>query len=574
MKVAALLLACLLALFALAGCGETPPGKEPGGEGGTDPALGENFNEVNTENMEKVITEATFSLPQNAAENAALFTPNSLFGDNMILQRNAVTRIWGTTSASEVAVRVDGEVYYGTVENGNFTVYLAPHEAGSGYTLELLCAQGKRTIQNVCFGEVFLLSGQSNMAWRMSDNLEGDCGNHRGAYVPSADEPTYEQWLQDSVERNNSIRRQVIDKLDACEDEEIRIYNVPIRSAGDPVYADNEKKTDAGGSWQLSSAQSMTNFSAAGCYFLTKLHELTGIPVGAVSASLGATFVPTWMSEETYAANKGICQYGGDRTSDEYNKAARCYNQYIYPILGFAFKSAVWYQGEGQPQYYADSMKALISGWRAEFGYELPFIIIGLPRSGAYDVVPSGYSAMDASAGTLSSTMFDSREQQKLICQLSGVYRTVNVDTGDYDEEHPADKAPIGERAAYKVMDAFYGAEGDWSSPEFVSAERSGGTVTISFTNAAGGIVVSNEARNLEVAGADGVYHPAQAVPAGENAIAVTCGEVTEIVSVRYGYYNYPKLDRNDVKSYMSLFNAAGFPVDQFVCTVEQAQEA
>lgn len=565
MKIMGCVLAGALGVGVFAAC--TP---EEGGDGGDGVFLGENFNAVDTENEEKVITEPTFSVSSDIQENAELFTPNSLFSDNMILQRNAVTHIWGTTSAQAVAARVDGNVYYGTVENGNFSIWLAPHKEGSGYSLELLSPQGKLTIENVCFGEVFLLSGQSNMAWRMSDNLEGDCGNHAGTYVPSVSEPTYEQWAGDSMERNNSIRKQVIDKLDACEYENIRIYNVPIRSAGDAVYEDNIKKTDAGGSWQNSSAQTMTNFSAVGCHFLTKLHELTGIPVGAVSASLGATFVPTWMSEETYNANRGVCMYGGDRTADAYNKAARCYNQYIYPILSFKFKSAVWYQGEGQPQYYADSMKALISGWRSEFGYELPFIIIGLPRSGAYDVVPSGYASAGNDVGTVSSTMFESREQQKLICSLEKVYLTVNVDVGDYDEEHPADKQPVGERVAFKVMEAFYGTEGDWSAPELVSAERGEEGVTLTFSNAGGGITVINESRNLEAAGTDGVYYPAQAVAAGEDGLIVTCDSVSEIVSIRYGYYNYPKLDRNNVKLYMSLFNASGFPVDQFSVSLEE----
>ncbi len=569
MKVAALLLACLLALFALAGCGETPPGKEPGGGSGTDPALGENFNEVNTENMEKVITEATFSLPQNAAENAALFTPNSLFGDNMILQRNAVTRIWGTTSASEVAVRVDGEVYYGTVENGNFTVYLAPHEAGSGYTLELLCAQGKRTIQNVCFGEVFLLSGQSNMAWSMAMCLNGDFGMHTGAYKPSQLEPTYAQYAGDSAERNAAIAAKTQEKLAACDNENIRLYQIPVREATDPVYAQNQKKTDAGGVWTQSTAQTMTTFSAVGCWFLTELQQKTGIPVGAVFAALGATNIPTWMSEETYEANKDVCLYGGDlAVTDPSNKAGRCYNQYIYPLLGFKFKSAVWYQGEGQPLSYGDSLKAMILGWRADFGYELPFLLIGLPRYGENDEVPDGYAMTDTSVGTVSASPFRIREEQKKAETLNKVYRTVNVDTGDYDELHPADKDTVGIRAAWKVLDAFYGADGDWSSPVLLSAVRSGEKAVLSFSNAAGGMIVENASRNLEAAGEDGVYYPAKGESVGENTVEVTCEEVAEIVSVRYGYYNYPKLDRNNVRLYMSLFNGAGLPADQFETTV------
>lgn len=567
MKRIACLLACLLGLCLFAGCGGTENTPETPEQ--PDASLGENFDAVDTTDLEKVVTAPTFSVPEDAREDETLFTPNSLFGDNMILQRNAVTCIWGSTMADEVAVRIDGATYYGTVENGTFTVYLAPHAAGSGYTLELLSTQGKRTVGNVCFGEVFLLSGQSNMAWSMAMNANGDFGVHSGAYKPSETEPTYSQFAGDSAERNAAIAARVAEKLAACTYPDIRLYNVPVRAAEDPVYAENQKQTDAGGTWTPCTPETMAAFSAVGCWFGTTLHELTDIPVGLICAALGSTNIPTWMSEETYEENRDVCMYGGDRTQDEFNRAARCYNQYIYPLLGYKCKAAVWYQGEGQPLSYGDSLKALIGGWRVDFGYELPFLIVGLPRYGENDEVPAGYAATDAGEGTLSASPFAIREEQKRAEDLPAVYRTVNVDAGDYDELHPADKDTVGIRLVWKVMDAFYGAEGNWSSPELLSAARSENGVLLTFRNAAGGMVVENNSRNLEAAGADGVYYPARAASVGDNGVEVTCSAVEEIVSVRYGYLNYPKLDRNDVRLYMSLFNGAGLPADQFVVTIE-----
>ena len=261
--------------------------------------------------------------------------------------------------------------------------------------------------------------------------------------------------------------------------------------------------------------------------------------------------------------------YGGDLSSDAYNRAGRCYGQYISPIAGYKFRCAVWYQGEGQPSRYAESMLKLIEGWRRDFGYELPFLIVQLPRYGENDTLPDQYASMGLNMPSISLTPFQIREEQKKITeQATKCTYSVNVDLGDYDELHPYDKKPVGMRAAYKVMEYFYGTQGIWSGARLDRAVLEGSKVKLYFKNVGGGIVVKNNGINLEVAGSDGVYYPATIEKTESDCVIIGCGEVSAPVSVRYGANNYPRIDRNDVSLYMSLFTSEGFPVEQFIASL------
>ena len=563
-KMIASLLACAL-LAGLCACGgaqDQPEEKKDMGEG---------FYAVDTENSDLVVEEANFTLPASPTETEGLFTPVALISDGCVLQRNAVNCIFGTTQEKSVAVRIAGSTFYGTVHNGRFEVYLSAREEGGPYELEIIGLTGKTTIKNVWFGEVFLLSGQSNMAWTMGSNMNGDLGNHTGRYVPTpqTDPDTYLSYVSDSKERNEEIKNYVLDQLDESTNDHLSIFKIAVQSSSSPVYNQTEPAENVVGAWRTSDFESMYDFFAVGCSFGLTMQSLVNVPVGLVGAALGATFVPTWTPEDIYASSKESFAYGGDLSSDACNRAGRCYGQYISPIAGYKFRCAVWYQGEGQPSRYAESMLKLIEGWRRDFGYELPFLIVQLPRYGENDILPDQYASMGLNMPSISLTPFQIREEQKKITeQATKCTYSVNVDLGDYDELHPYDKKPVGMRAAYKVMEYFYGTQGIWSGARLDRAVLEGSKVKLYFKNVGGGIVVKNNGINLEVAGSDSVYYPATIEKTESDCVIIGCSEVSAPVSVRYGANNYPRIDRNDVSLYMSLFTSEGFPVEQFIASL------
>ena len=114
-------------------------------------------------------------------EEKGAFALPRLVGDNMLLQANVVNRVWGQSSENgEIAAQIlkkDGSaeaVYYGTVQNGVFEIWLGKHGYGSGYGLRLVTKSGKSvTLKNVAFGELWIGGGQSNMGWTMEQCYRG-----------------------------------------------------------------------------------------------------------------------------------------------------------------------------------------------------------------------------------------------------------------------------------------------------------------------------------------------------------------------------------------------------------------
>lgn len=563
MKRFAVILSVICLLFSVAGCENK---KKDDDKGKAD--MGSGFYLIDEENLDLVSVRPDFEI-NNPAEKQDIFVCCNLFSDGAVLQRNAVNCIFGKTTESHVAVRINGKIFYGKVADHNFRVYTEPMESGGPFDMEIIGETGKHTIRNVYFGEVFLLSGQSNMAYRMQDSLRGDFGMHTGKYVPTRenDPDTYESYVFDSPKRNDMIKNYVLDQLDEADNSRLHLYGIPVEPEDSLAYKDTKKAENIGGNWKISDYENACGFSAVGFAFGQLLAGVSGdVHIGLVSASLGATFVPAWTPENVYDQNRDCFKYGGVYSDRDYNKAGKCYNRYISPIAGYRFRSVIWYQGEGQPEKYALSMEKMILGWRSDFGYEVPFLIIQLPRYGENDVIEGNYKPSDINMPSLSLVPFLIREEQKKICEIvpECIY-SVNVDAGDYDELHPYDKKTVGERAAYKIIEKIYKKEGTWSGAYAESAEKKDGGVYVKFKNTGSGIVIKNDGRNIECAGKDNKFYAAECEKTSDDTIFITCSAVNDISYVRYGANNYPRITRNRVEEYMSLYTAEGFPVEQFI---------
>ncbi|MBQ2712668.1 MAG: hypothetical protein IJF71_04750 [Clostridia bacterium] len=549
-------------------CGCSP---EPGGPSDGQTGVGEFFDEINSEWMDRVMEAEWKREYEEVEEREGVFTPCAIFSDNGVLQRNAVNHIFGKCSFEGEFFAVVGEkAYRGEAKGGAFSVYLPPMQAQKDVTLQLISSAGKRTLKNLCVGELLLLSGQSNMAMRLSDSMTGDGGSHSGKYVPTENEPTYGAYIQDSIERNTYIKKVTTDFLyDECEKPVIRLCTVQTHSSMSYVFEENIKAENVNAEWKECSSESAYNFSALGAYLGVALHELAGVPIGLVNISIGATFMATWTAEEDYQNNEADYIYGGKNATEPINRGAACFNQYIHPIAGARFRAAVWYQGEGQSVNFSKNLRALIQSWRKSFGYELPFILVGLPTYGGDDTLPKSPNAYGDEMPSYSGAWFAIREGQKSVSQsLPECYVTVNTDCGDYDEIHPYDKREMGKRVAYKIAEVFYGyVREDMVTPQAVAARATESGIEITFDRVGRGILVTNGGINLEASYDGSTYIPCEAEMQGE-VLLMKAERPMEIKAVRYGYNNYPRLTRNDVRDYYSLYTADGLPVSQFAFTL------
>ncbi len=219
------------------------------------------------------------------------------------------------------------------------------------------------------------------------------------------------------------------------------------------------------------------------------------------------------------------------------------HNGMLAPLQPYAIRGAIWYQGEAnnpRPQEYRRLLPAMIADWRRGWGQgDFPFLFV--------QIAP--FKEMTP----------ELREAQLQIWQDTvNTAMVVTTDCGDAEDIHPADKRPVGERLARAARALAHGEALEYSGPVFASATFTGAKAVVRFTHRGGGLVAPGGVlRGFEVAGADGVFHPAEARIVGET-VEVAAAAVPAAAAVRYGWANVPDCN---------LFNAAGLPASPFRST-------
>jgi sialate O-acetylesterase len=203
-------------------------------------------------------------------------------------------------------------------------------------------------------------------------------------------------------------------------------------------------------------------------------------------------------------------------------------NGMIAPLVPYALRGTVWYQGEanaGRAAQYHALFSALITGWRAQFGQgDFPFYWVQLANF---------QSATDTTWAFL-------REAQTQTLFLPATGQAVTVDIGNLNDLHPKNKKDVGRRLARLALARTYGQKIVDSGPVFAKAERDGTGFRVSFTELNGGLFAPlNTLTGFELAGEDKVFKPADAKIEKET-VMVTCAEVSAPVAVRYAWRNAP----------------------------------
>ena len=197
------------------------------------------------------------------SEPVQLYLPN-LFSDNMVLQRDSQVPVWGwsepgqtitvTGSWNAIAVSSDVDV------NGNWGVDLQTPPAGGPYQLQVSSGQKAIVFNNVMSGDVWVCSGQSNMAFTLDRVIDGT------------------QEVADAVHPD------------------IRLM-APIKLASD-VPQEN-----VGGNWVECSPESVPTFSAVGYYFCLTLQQNLNIPIGLIEITRGGYPIAPFMSQQALASD-------------------------------------------------------------------------------------------------------------------------------------------------------------------------------------------------------------------------------------------------------------------------------
>ena len=474
--------------------------------------------------------------------------PHALFTDGAVLQRGVTVPVWGKAKFGEkVTVEFCGQKAEAVADlNSKWMVCLKKMDAGGPFTM-VIRGENTITLTNVCVGEVWICSGQSNMEFplKKADNAE--------QALPAANDPL------------------------------LRLFHTPKAATEVPQYS---VKT----AWQVCTPTNVSGFSAVGYFFGRDLRSKLNVPVGLIESDWGGTYAEAWTdgatlekilpeaftryadSVKTYDPEKAKAQYEKAKAKFEAdvatakaagqipppypphapqdprinaNRPAVLFNGMIAPLQPYALRGAIWYQGEsnsGRAKEYQTLFPAMIGCWRRTWGLgDFPFFFVQIaPHK---DMVP------------------EIREAQLISWQKTkNTAMAVITDHGNAIDIHPTAKEPVGQRLALAASALVYGEKIEYSGPVFKKMKISDGKAVLSFDHLGGGLVAKDGAlKGFTVAGTDKQLAAADAAIVG-NTVVVHSAKVPQPMAVRYGWDRVPDVN---------LFNKEGLPATPFRTDVE-----
>jgi sialate O-acetylesterase len=431
---------------------------------------------------------------------------SGIFGDGMVLQRDAAVKVWGSASPGEkVRVSIAGKTVSGVAgADGRWLVELEPEKAGGPHEMKVGGANELR-LRDVWFGEVWLCSGQSNMQFPLSAASDG----------------------QSDVGK--------LSKLD------LRLFQVAEKPS-------MQRADDVEGHWTACRADDAQRLSAVAYFFMNDLHSALKVPVGLIQSVLGGTPAEAWTDAVAMTADAALAPSLQRPVRQPKSKAGALFNGMIAPLAPFTLKGVIWYQGEsntGLAQQYRLLFPLLIKSWRAAWSRDdLPFLFVQLPGCGplAKEPGPSDWAEI--------------REVQSQTLALAATGMAVAIDVGDVDL-HPPRKREIGERLARVARARIYGEKKlVEQGPTFAHMSIEGGAVTLRFDHVEGGLKVAKGEKltGFASAGQDQHFVWADARVEGDKVI-VKSAAVQAPVAVRYGWADNPTCN---------LYNGEGLPAPPF----------
>lgn len=429
-----------------------------------------------------------------------------VFGDNMVLQREASVNIWGWAKPGEeieISSTWSDEIYTTKADkNARWSLEIQTN-AKKGPQQLTITGYNQVNLKNLLLGELWLISGQSNMEWSASAGI-----NNAEAAI-----------------RNST-------------NENIRFFTVTHRTAETP-------QIDLEGKWVESRPETMKYFSAIGYFFAKKLQEELDVPVGVINASWGGTPAEVWMPEELFYKNDTLKNAAKMLEENEWGpiKPALLYNAMIYPISSMKIKGILWYQGESNTinaDYYEEIFTRLIKSWRSKWEEDLPFYYA--------QIAPYDYGEGFAGVKV--------RDAQRRVLKLPKTEMIVTSDVGNIHDIHPKNKLTPGIRFANVALAKNYGKKIKAQSPQFYKTVIKGDKIEVHFKNAEGlKIDPENPQSQFEVAGLDGQFIPMQ-MKIKKNVIHLKAAAVNKPVSLRFSWHN---------TATSNIFNEIGLPVSSFI---------
>jgi sialate O-acetylesterase len=351
-------------------------------------------------------------------------------------------------------------------------------------------------LREVLVGEVWIASGQSNMHW------------------------TFNHAILNGQE-----------ELDQANDAAVRQFTIRKGGVGaGPVGVQ--------GGWHRANRNELlsggTNGdSALGYFFARELRRQLGVPVGILNASVGGTPIEFW-------SNGGWL-----------------YQAMVQPMAPYAIAGAIWYQGESNCKKltgggYTGMMDAMVRTWRGVWGQgDFPFAYV--------QIAPFTYSGRSTKEAPLTRETLPEfwMAQTGYLKHPKTAMAVIHDTVKQVSDIHPTNKQEVARRLGAMVLSKFYQRDlGVVDSPLFAGFRAEGGRLRVRFEHAQNGLATrdGNAPTHLEVAGEDGVFHPATGAIEGSD-LWVSSPAVSAPKQVRFAW---------DEEAISNLMNREGYPVAPF----------
>ena len=452
---------------------------------------------------------------------ADISLPN-IFSDNMVLQRETKTKIYGSAKPKQKLTIHFGDVVLKTTTSaeGHWSVMLPTGKAGGPYELTVTAIEGQPQIKlsNVMVGEVWLCAGESNMRWPVGKVLNAS--------------------------------REIEKSLDSPN---IRLFSPKEKTSRLPLGHFEEVT-----GWGVCSPETVKDFSGVGYFFARELKKnFPDVPIGLIMSAHDSTPCEAWASHDGLEAVprfKPMLEYWDSRDDESPQRPDGLFNAMIAPLQDVQIRGVLWYQGEsnnGRGEQYAKLFPTLIADWRQFFNRpEMPF----------YFVQPAPFRYEQKTPESLPE-LWDA--QLKTLDQCKHIGMVVTSDIADVNDMHPKNKQEVGRRLALLALHNVYrdrlpATEQKivCSGPVYESMQINDSQIQLRFQNAEG---LKNNSPDepltgFEVAGADQKFVPVEAAIVN-GTVELTCPAEIKPVAVRFGWTD----------TFVSqLFNAAGLPASSF----------
>lgn len=454
-----------------------------------------------------------------------------VYSDNMVIQRDVPVVVRGGANADdEIEVSIERQKIKGkkirkqekiksirvkSDSQGKWEVSLGEFQAGTGYQLKITSKDKVVSFKNIAFGDVYLCSGQSNMAF------------------PLKSEASFNEKQDYS---NANIR--IFNKLPKWETQAVE-WNKNIADSLNNLAYYKES------SWQLLSSENAKELSAVAYFFAKTISFSENVPVGLICNAVGGSNLESWIDRKTlefhfpeilknWTENDFIMDWARKRALQNINQMDKktrhpyeptyLFESGILPLKKYPIAGVLWYQGESNAhniETFERLFPLFVKSWRDYWdNQQLPFYFVQLS---SINRPTWGYF----------------RDAQRLLNkQIPNTYMAISSDLGHPTDVHPTNKKPIGERLALWALHTKYAKkEVNPFSAECNYVKRQNEMVYVHFNNAIS--LQTSDGKSLqgfEAAEIDGFYHPADAKIVEGNKVQLTCEKIKKINFVRYNF--------------------------------------